>query len=303
MPPGAVIDAGAYKGQWACFYAQQDRSRPVVALDPDLWLVHHMRRVYGSTHPNMQPRHGALGETSRTISRAQSRHEGITLYPASGSREWYAEHQNGTFSFPMLTLDELFESQALGFASLDLEGHELQALKGGRRTLLRDQPVFTTEVVVHLNPAKTEELLAYIDTLGYDSFLIEEICGMRADTRNVLHIPRKRATSFVSSHVLDMAIASKVLFAVDAKSILNFAFPCCARGRECCPDQWCCPHWRVQMYLNRVLKSGGDDIRRFTRTSWYDEKWHVWGPHRAAHTRKQMAETLATNLSKLGFYY
>ena len=310
MPPGAIIDAGAFMGEWACFYAQQDRKRHVIALDPDLWLVHHMRRTYGSSHPNLNPMHGALGASSiSAVHRAQSHLDGFNIFKPKGSREWYDEHQNGTFSFPSFTIDELFESKeptVLGFASLDLEGHELQALKGGRHTILRDLPVLTTEVWTHHNPEKTKALLMYTHDLGYDSFLIEEVCGMRADMRNVLHIPRKRAHLFVGSHVLDMAISSKVLFAVNANTILKFAFPCCARGRECCPGpdhRYCCTHWRVHMYLNRVITSGGEDIQRFTRTSWYDEKWHVWGAHGSVHVRKQVAESLANNVSRSGFYY
>ena len=47
----------------------------------------------------------------------------------------------------------------------------------------RDQPVFTVEVLVHYSPARTKELLRTIASLGYDSYLVEEVHQTWALTR------------------------------------------------------------------------------------------------------------------------
>ena len=40
-------------------------------------------------------------------------------------------------------------------------------------------------------------------------YLIEEIAGMRCDTRNLLNVPRSRSSALVGSHALDLAVASR----------------------------------------------------------------------------------------------
>jgi FkbM family methyltransferase len=309
VPPGAILDAGAWEGGWACYYASLDRSRRVLAVDPDPYLVDRMRRLYHRRHSNLVPVHGALSERPAPIvSREAARQLRLGLFPLAGPKAWYSSRPNGSFAFPLLTLDELFAAEPLGFASLDLEGHELAALRGGRATLLRDRPIVATELMVHQSERHSRELLAFMAAAGYDSYLIEEIVGNRADIRNLLHLPRARADAFRGAHALDMAVAAKALFPVNAKTVLGFAFPCCGRGRECCPcgrqsarSCDCCSHWRVRGYLNRVLATGGEDVRRFARTPWYEQWWHVWHPANESQSRWQQRELLNRDHAQAGF--
>jgi hypothetical protein len=100
----------------------------------------------------------------------------LNLYPATSSSVQRA-------SFVIHTLDELFARERLGFAHLDLEDHEIDALRGAHVVLHRDQPVFTTEVTVHRFPERVTELMLLIDALGYDSYLCEEVAGMRVSAQ------------------------------------------------------------------------------------------------------------------------
>lgn len=318
VPPGDILDAGAYKGAWACFYARQDRRRSVLAVDPDKYLVDAMKsEPYHSQHPNVMPIHGAISDQARpSFQRVHASRSSMKLYPLSApDRAWY----KGDFDFPTKTIDELFHRRSLGLAGLDLEGAELAALQGGNETIARDQPVLATEMCVHCDARATKHLLRYVDNLGYDSFMVEEIVGLRADLRNLLHLPRSRSADFEGSHVLDLAVASKVLLPLTHKEISRFAFPCCARDSECCPCltlprrrsrsrsaagqrcPHCCSHWRVHAYLNKQLASAGEDTRRFTRTMWYDEWWQRWHPHARAPSRWLRSALLARNSSARGF--
>ena len=175
--------------------------------------------------------------------------------------------------------------------------------------LERDQPLLTTESTVHYDANATRAQLSLLQAAGYDSYLIEEIAGMRADVRNLLHVPRSRKGSFVGSNALDLAVAAKVLFAVTPRTIASFAFPCCRRGGECCPvgpsgklaRNTCCMHWKVHEWLREALQLGLDDTRRFTRTTWYDEKWLQFAAHGSAAQRWQVEAVLARNRSHWGF--
>ena len=177
------------------------------------------------------------------------------------------------------------------FSALDASmlARRLEVLRGSRTTVKRDQPVITTEVMVHARGqkrARLDELLEDLRALGYDVFIVDEICGVRADYRNLLSLPRSRAAQLAGSNVLDLAVAARALLAVDASTIRHYAFPCCAPGGECCPDavavrNSCCAHWRVHEWMQRELREGKLDIglSYLTRTTWYDQGERRLRPH------------------------
>ena len=112
-------------------------------------------------------------------------------------------------------------------------------------------------MAVHKDAAYTHELLAYIEGLEYDAFMIEEAPGTRADLRNLLCVPRSRAEGFVGSHVLDLAVAPRSLQAVNRATIAEYAFPCCRKGGECCTALGsCCSFRQVHTFLNSQLAAG-----------------------------------------------
>eukprot|EP00966_Prymnesium_polylepis_P179299 4151271-Prymnesium_polylepis.1 len=112
-------------------------------------------------------------------------------------------------------LDDLFETGAwsgegLSFGHFDAEGSEMGVLQGGRRTILRDRPVFTVELHVHEDPNFTMKLLRYIaEDLDYDAFIIDELCGMKRDCRNLICIPRPSGISWNSSGLLALMSAAE----------------------------------------------------------------------------------------------
>ena len=148
------------------------------------------------------------------------------------------------------------------------------------RTIARDRPVLTLETTVHLHPQATLSLLAAVEALGYDAYIVEEIRGLRPDCRNLLALPREAggaASPFKGSHVLNLAASSKQLMPVDASTILRHAFPCCQRGRECCPHKGpCCSHNLVGAWMSAALNRSGVDLQWFTRLRGYDQEYHGW---------------------------
>ena len=120
------------------------------------------------------------------------------------------------------------------------EGPKMQVTSPPRHLCTHIAEGFTTACGAPMRQERkfTRDLLSYIDSLGYDSFVIEEPCGVRADCRNLLNLPRRgatqRASPFYGSPTLDLATAARRLFAVDGGSIFEHAYPCCARGGACC---------------------------------------------------------------------
>ena len=109
-------------------------------------------------------------------------------------------------------------------------------VRGMSQTIQKSSPIFSVEVHVHYDRDFTAQLLSFIQSLGYASFLVEEPCGMRMDCRNILALPRKSAIARDTqlSHTLTIALRSRTLVRVDNRSIFDQAYPCCVDGGACC---------------------------------------------------------------------
>ena len=197
MPPGSVVDAGANDGIEACIYAESSPDRLVHAIEPlksNVALIHKLSREVNLS--NIHPLMAGLGNTTTAplphsqISRSTRRHRRLL----SSSQVKSSSH--GHSRFPMFRLDDLFArlwaGERLGFAHFDLEGFELFVLHGARETIRRDRPIFTAEVFVHNRPRLTASVFRYADgELGYRAFVVEEQCGIPADCRNALFVPKE----------------------------------------------------------------------------------------------------------------
>ena len=183
-PAGSIVDSGANEGTESCLYAETSPSRTVHAVEPLLANYRRLERLV-PLHPNLQPLHAGLGAVASWV---QAPRRG-TQVVASHMRKSATNRTSAALKFEVHSLDYLFgatgpwRGERLALAHLDVEGFEAQVLVGGRATIARDQPLITTEVMVHTQPRETHALLRLLDELGYDSFLVEEVCGNRADCR------------------------------------------------------------------------------------------------------------------------
>ena len=324
IPPGVVLDAGAHRGRWSCYYAATDEARRVIAMDPDADNVAIIRKEYPHM-ANLVPTVGALSSKSSVsaVKWASGRHE-IRLYP---KRKGQFNSSSATFSIysiddlfgPSVNLTDCANGQAppcgvhladegLGLLHLDLEGGEMAALEGGRAAIRRYLPVIVTELMVHFRPNVSRAQVAELRSLDYDVYLIEEICGMRADIRNLLSLPRSRAGNFINSNILDLAVSTGYLVAVEENTILEHAFPCCELGGECCPmrdgrAQHCCAHFQVQYWLNNTLSNAAHDVRGMPRASWYDQRFTRFRPHAELMALQAMDRTRARQRNWTGLSY
>jgi FkbM family methyltransferase len=73
-------------------------------------------------------------------------------------------------SIPVVTLDDLCRGQTASFIKLDIEGMELEALRGGLRLITRCRPVVAFE---QNNTARLSETHDYLIGIGYRMFWLE----------------------------------------------------------------------------------------------------------------------------------
>jgi FkbM family methyltransferase len=237
MPPGGILDAGAQFGEQAAYYAKLAPGRTVHAVDPSPRNIDKIEKTYKAALPNLKIHQVGLGSTV-----------GVRRTPKDAG--FNMDHGS---EFRVETLDSLFfdRGEPLGFAHLDVEGLELQVLEGSVNTLTTYQPIVTTELRVHDNATYTTLLLTFLDQLGYDTYVIDEVCGYPyMDYRNLLNIPRTLSRNLPFSDAFNLALATDAIFRVNASSIATLVYPCCAAGGDCCPDpNNCCREDVVNQWL------------------------------------------------------
>ena len=129
---GTILDGGAFKGDSTSDLAALMPEKIIaVEADPKTYLK---LCTYGESESRcmVEPVNGALWNES-----------GILEYTSSGSRgsgESGRNRRAKITSVPAVTIDELCRDIPAGLIKLDIEGAEWEALDGGRRTILRDQP-------------------------------------------------------------------------------------------------------------------------------------------------------------------
>jgi FkbM family methyltransferase len=266
LPPGNVLDVGAQFGEQACHYAVLAPSRTVYALDPSPKNIEQIRKRFENKLKNLVIINKGIGKEAGAM-KAPDRYFNMKV----GAE------------FEIVTIDSIFydRGEDLAFAHIDVEGLELETLKGGQKTIKKSNPFFTVEVRVHQNHTYTKGLIDFIYQLGYDCYMIDEVCGFpHMDFRNILAVPRHRSIDIIYSDAVNLLMASNSIVRVDSNTIFDWVYPCCKLGGECCPgddpdDSSCCHEDTVLKWLEThnirkpVQLSSFKHSRKATLRQWY----------------------------------
>lgn len=156
---GTAVDVGAWYGPWTRGLRRlADR---VVALEPAADLA----GLVAAAYPDV-----------RVVQAAASDHVGTaTLYlPDGGAGVGTSsiEGEGGAarpVTVPRVSLDSL-ELTGVGFVKLDVEGHELPALRGAERTIRRDTPLLLVELEERIQPISP--ILDLLGGWGYRPYVM-----------------------------------------------------------------------------------------------------------------------------------
>jgi FkbM family methyltransferase len=164
VKPGmAAVDVGANVGQYAIKLAAN--CPQVLAIEPlseYSWLHNDLPRncLFANVAVGENEGHTML---SIPVSNGQVGYGQATLHPEALSQidTWQEE------SVQVRTLDnlcsEMLPNQSIGFIKLDIEGAEVEALKGATRILERDAPNLQMEIWASAVP----ETARFVEGLGY----------------------------------------------------------------------------------------------------------------------------------------
>ncbi len=159
---GTVVDVGTNHGVTAVLFAKWiGPEGEVIAIDGRRQNVETARENAAlNDAPNIRCIHTAVGSHAGTIE-FMDQPNGAVLTQRGASRK--------VVTVPLRTLDEILEGKRVSFLKIDVEGHEVEVLKGGVETL---KSVPNLDIEIHCasfaDPASAiREILARIDPARY----------------------------------------------------------------------------------------------------------------------------------------
>ncbi|PZF86791.1 FkbM family methyltransferase [Micromonospora deserti] len=155
---GTAVDVGAWYGPWTGRLLR--RAERVVAVEPTPPLARQLRAAF---------------PTVQVVEAAISGHVGTAslFLPAGGAivgtSSLEQPGRGSAVEVRRVTLDSLGLTD-VRFVKLDIEGHELPALRGAAETVQRDRPVLLIEVEERIQPV--EPLLELLAGWGYRGYVL-----------------------------------------------------------------------------------------------------------------------------------
>jgi FkbM family methyltransferase len=162
----ASLDVGANLGDYA--WHLRALSAAVWAFEPNPVLAAWLRRCFGGS---ITVRNEALGEHDAMASLSIPCDSQGAEMAGLASIETDFGPQSRKIPVPVVRLDSLGLPR-VGFIKVDVEGHELAALKGGAELLRREHPTILVEVEDRHRPNAVQSTRAWLEGIGYEGFFL-----------------------------------------------------------------------------------------------------------------------------------
>lgn len=171
--PGTLVDAGAYVGDWAEHAHRIFPSSSVVLIDANPDNASALSLAESRLGSRATHRIALLGREQRPAVPFNVMGTGSSVLAEATALP------RTNVSLPMTTLDSLLSGAATAnplLLKLDVQGYELEVLRGARETLLRTEVVLLEAALLPYNEGAPliAEVVGFMTDAG---FLVYDICG------------------------------------------------------------------------------------------------------------------------------
>ncbi len=164
VPRGKVaLDIGAWWGPWTYWLSR--RSSQVHSFEPVPYIAEFLRTVVA---PNVTVHNLALSDRDESAV-LHMPHGGTGSEGRSTLHEPPFEGATD-ISVQVTPLDKLEIPGPIGFIKIDVEGHEMQALRGAEATIIEHKPNLLVEIESHSDrQTRVEDVVSLLGSYGYQA--------------------------------------------------------------------------------------------------------------------------------------
>ena len=183
---GLFFDVGANIGLYTWEVSKVCPHRKILAFEPDPENIKLLRKTLSSANlQNLEIHKCALSNQDGEISFFQDKLTSATGCVAGKDKPWIEQYLNSTASEIRVktnTLDSLVSDENNpSLIKIDVEGHEVEVLEGGRNTLIKIKPL----LVIESFPPKQLTILSILQELGYKLIDADHYASIKPNTTNL----------------------------------------------------------------------------------------------------------------------
>ena len=183
---GWFFDVGANVGMYSWEVREVSPLRKILAFEPDPENIKLLEKTLnGANFENIEIYKFALSNQLAEISFFQDTLTSATGCVAGKEKPWIEQYLNSSANEIRVkteTLDSVVRQDRIpSLIKIDVEGHEIEVLQGGRNTLSKAKPL----LIIESFPPKQSTVLSLLDKLGYHSIDADRHVSMNPKTTNL----------------------------------------------------------------------------------------------------------------------
>ena len=181
IPNTDSIDVGVYRGVYS--YEMSKYSKIVHSFEPNPILLSHIEKNLKKIIRNINFYNFALSDKQSIVPlKVPIRNK---KYKKDNYEEYYQmgrasiHDQNKfkdfeRFNVESQKLDNFNFANRISFIKIDVEGHEMEVIKGAEKTIKNNKPILLVEIEEQYTKKNINDTLGYINSLGYNSFYFND---------------------------------------------------------------------------------------------------------------------------------
>ena len=183
---GCFFDVGANVGLYTWVVHEVCPQRNILAFEPDPENFKLLEMTQNEANAkNLEIYPYALSNKTGDTSFSQDTLTSATGCIAGKDMPWIEQYLNGssnTISVKTQTLDSVAKEDKIpSLIKIDVEGHEIEVLEGGKKTLVEKKPL----LIIESFPPKQTTVLSLLQELGYNSMDADLHASINPHTTNL----------------------------------------------------------------------------------------------------------------------
>ena len=172
-----AIDVGVYRGVYT--YKFSKLFKKVISFEPNPLIYKYLNKNLNKLLNNIEIYNYALSDKSGTATlkipnRKKSffnqNYEEVYKLGAATIHKKNKLEKFDSFEVKTKKLDDVIENNHIGFIKIDVEGHEMEVIKGSIELIKKNKPTLLIEIEEKHTQKPVEQTINYIKGLGYECY-------------------------------------------------------------------------------------------------------------------------------------